>query len=292
MKITINLVVTLIFISLTIACSNDKVNNEETTKVDTLSTDNNEMGAVSAAGGGAEKVNLPDVFEEGAIMLSLRNYFNQEEVNRYKSLEFYGLFYDSATALYNLRKTPVSFVETGILYDDGRTSFDCGVVIKEGESCVFLLHNKYLKQPVLGIKNILSEIRFFQPGESMKFNSIGNEYTLSASDYLVEPNGSQTHMDYKLILNGKFRDGTASETLLSFIPWFDDGSVNVLFIGDLDGDAYPDFIIDNASKYTGVTKSGVFYSTKASTIKGMPKPIAQQEDGSIGKEEHNGELGC
>ncbi len=292
MKITTNILATLIFTLLIIACGNNKVSNEETTKLDTLSTDNNEMGAVSAAGGGAEKVNLPDVFEEGAIMLSLRNYFNQEEVNRYKSLEFYGLFYDSATSLYNLRKTPVSFVETGILYDDGLTSFECGVVIKERESCVFLLHNKYLTQPGTKIKNVLSEPRFFQAGESMKFNIGGNEFVLSASDYVVEPNGSQTHMDYKLMLNGKFKDGTTSETLLSFIPWFDDGSVNVLFIGDLDGDAYPDFIIDNASKYTGVTKSGVFYSTKASTIKGMPKPIAQQEEGSIGKEEHNGELGC
>jgi len=292
MKTTTNLLVTLMIMSLIIACGNDKINNAETANADTLSINNNEMGVVSEAGGGPEKVNLPNEFEEGAIMLSLENFFTQEEVNRYKSLEFYGLFYDSATALYNLRKTMVSFVETGIQYDDGRTSFDCGVVINERESCIFLLHNKYLKQSVLGIKNLLLEPRFFQPGESMKFNSAGSEFVLSASDYLVEPNGSQTHMDYKLILNGKLKDGTTSETLLSFIPWFDDGSVNVLFIGDIDGDTYPDFIIDNASKYTGVTKSGVFYSTKASNIKGLPKPVSQQEQGSIGKEDHNGEFGC
>lgn len=276
------------------ACAEVNNNEQRHDQTDSLQTAELYMqeGVVSEAGGGPEKVNLPNEFEEGAIMLSLENFFTQEEVNRYKSLEFYGLFYDSATALYNLRKTIVSFVETGILYDDGRTSFDCGVVINERESCVFLLHNKYLKQPLLGIKNLLREPRFFQPGESMKFNSAGSEYVLSASDYLVEPNGSQTHMDYMLMLNGKLKDGTASDKLLSFIPWFDDGSVNVLFIGDIDGDTYPDFIIDNASKYTDVNKSGVFYSTRASTLKGMPQPVAKQEQGSIGKEEHNGELGC
>ena len=292
MKIKIKLVATFIIISLISACANNKSSITETNNSDTIVFDTDEMGVVSEAGGGAEKINLPNEFEEGTIMLSLDNYFTQDEVNRYKSLEFYGLFYDSVTAMYNLRKTTASFVETGIQYDDGRTSFDCGVIIKDRESCLFLLHNKYLTQPVAKIKNVLSEPRFFQAGELMKFNIGGIEFGLSASDYVVEPNGSQTHMDYKLMLKGKFKDGTTSETMLSFIPWFDDGSVIVLFIGDLDGDTYPDFIIDNSSKYTGVTKSGVFYSTKASTIKGMPKPISVQEEGSIGKQEHNGELGC
>jgi hypothetical protein len=292
MEITIKLVATFIVISLISACGNNKSSVKETNTSDTIVFENDEMAVVSEAGGGTAKVNLPNDFEEGTIMLSLENYFTQDEVNRYNSLEFYGLFYDSVAAIYNLRKTPVSFIETGIHYDDGRTSFECGVVIKDRESCLFLLHNKYLTQPVAKIKNVLTEPRFFQAGESMKFSIGDNEFGLSASDYVVEPNGSQTHMDYKLMLNGKFKDGTSSETLLSFIPWFDDGSVNVLFIGDLDGDTYPDFIIDNSSKYTGVTKSGVFYSTKASTIKGMPKPISVQEEGSIGKQEYYGELGC
>lgn len=292
MKITTKPIATFIIIVLISACGNDKSSVKETNASDTTVFDTAEMGVVSEAGGGAVKVNLPNEFEEGTVMLSLDNYFTQDEVNRYKSLEFYGLFYDSVTAMYNLHKTPVSFIETGIQYDDGRTSFECAVVIKDKESCIFLLHNKYLTQPVTKIKNVLSEPRFFQAGESMRFNIEGNEFVLSASDYVVEPNGSQTHMDYKLMLNAKFVDGTTSETLLSFIPWFDDGSVNVLFISDLDGDTYPDFIIDNASKYTGVTKSGILYSTKASAVKGIPKPISVQEEGSIGKQEHNGELGC
>ena len=94
------------------------------------------------------------------------------------------------------------------------------------------------------------------------------------------------------MLNARVQNAAATETLLSFIPWFDDGAVTVLFIGDLDGDSYPDYIIDNASKYTGVSTSGILYSTKASNLMGLPKPISQQNVGSIGKQEHHGEFGC
>lgn len=251
-----------------------------------------EEGAVSEAGGGTPKVNLPDVFEAGTVLLSLENYFTLDEVNQYKKLSFLGLFYDSTTNLYHLRKTPTSFVETAIVYDDGRTSFECGVKLNNKEACLFLISNTYLTQEIKGIKNILNKPRFIKPNEQLNYTAPNTDYTLFATDYLVEPTGSQTHLDYKLILKSTSQNGTTSETLLSFIPWFDDGAVTVLFIGDLDGDTYPDYIIDNASKYTGVSNSGVLYSTKASATLGMPKPISHQVQGSIGKQEHTGELGC
>lgn len=276
------------------SCNNRMGNDQQTNTTDTLHADesNNELGVVSEAGGGAVKVNLPNEFEEGAVMLSLENYFTQDEVDQYKKMEFYGLFYDSTSTSYNLRKTLTSFIETGIKYDDGRTSFECGVAIKENEACLFLFSNHYMIKDLVHVKNLLAEPRFFKPDEMMNFTSNGFTYTLSASDYLVEPNGSQTHMDYKLMLNARVQNAASTESLLSFIPWFDDGAVTVLFIGDLDGDSYPDYIIDNASKYTGVSTSGVFYSTKASNLKGLPKPVSQQNVGSIGKQEHNGEFGC
>jgi hypothetical protein len=251
-----------------------------------------EEGAVSEAGGGAPKVNLPNLFEAGTVLLSLENYFTLDEVNQYKKCSFLGLFYDSTTNLYHLRKTPTSFVETGIVYDDGRTSFECGVKLNNQEACLFLISNTYLTQEIKGMKNFLNKPRFFKPDEQLTYTARNIDYTLFATDYLVEPTGSQTHLDYKLILKSTTQNGTTSETLLSFIPWFDDGAVTVVFIGDLDGDNYPDYIIDNASKYTGVSNSGILYSTKASATQGMPKPISQQEQGSIGKQEHTGELGC
>jgi hypothetical protein len=251
-----------------------------------------EAGVVSEAGGGPEKVNLPNEFDEEAIMLSLENYFNQEEVNRYKNLEFMGLFYDSTARSYHLRKTITSFVETGIIYDDGSKSFECGVVRNNHESCLFLFSNTYLQQEQKGCINLIGKPHFFKAGEHLNFRTKEQDYLLSASDYVVEPEGSQTHLDYKLILKGQTKSGTPAETLLSFIPWFDDGAVTVLFIGDLDGDTYPDFIIDNAHKYTGVSQSGVLYLTKASAVKGLPKPLSKQVQGSIERPESNGELGC
>jgi hypothetical protein len=294
MKFKINLMLFMAVMITLFSCNNGIGNNQQTNTIDTILADesNNELGVVSEAGGGAEKVNLPNEFEEDAVMLSLENYFTQDEVDQYKKLGFYGLFYDSISTSYNLRKTPTSFIETGIQYDDGRTSFECGVPIKENEACLFLFSNHYMTKDLVRVKNLLAEPRFFKADEMINFTSNGFTYTLSASDYLVEPNGSQTHMDYKLMLNARVQNAASTETLLSFIPWFDDGAVTVLFIGDLDGDSHPDYIIDNASKYTGVSTSGVFYSTKASNLKGLPKPISQQVMGSIGKQEHNGEFGC
>jgi len=74
------------------------------------------------------------------------------------------------------------------------------------------------------------------------------------------------------------------KTMLSYIPFFDDGAVEILFVGDLDGDSYPDLLIDNAYKYTGKGKSIIFYSTKASKIKGMPVPVCQSEIGHFQSE--------
>jgi hypothetical protein len=293
MKI-INTFFLLIIGSAVVSCTNSVNTNQQNDASDSLSTMEIpvEEGVVSEAGGGPEKVNLPNVFDDDAIMLSLENLFNQEEVSRYKNLEFMGFFYDSIANSYSLRKTIPSFVETGIVYDDGSKSFECGVVRKNSEACLFLFSNSYLSQGQKTCKNLLAKPHFFKADEHFNYTAQGQEYLLSASDYVVEPNGSQTHLDYQLILRAQTNTGKSTETLLSFIPWFDDGAVTVLFIGDLDGDAYPDFIIDNAHKYTGVSNSGILYLTRASAVKGMPKPISRQIQGSVEQPESSGELGC
>lgn len=70
------------------------------------------------------------------------------------------------------------------------------------------------------------------------------------------------------------------EVLISYIPWFDDGAVTILFVGDLDGDGYPDLIIDNAYKYTETGESGVLFLSKKSTIYGLPQPISFEIKGN------------
>jgi len=293
MKIINSLLLTIVTSTL-ISCSNSVNNNPQNDNSDSLSylAAPLEEGAVSEAGGGPEKVNLPNVFDEEAIMLSLENIFTKEEVNRYKNLGFMGLFYDSTSKAYSLRRTIPSFIETGIVYDDGSTSFECGVVRNNREACLFLFSNPYLTQELKVCKNLLSKPHYFKADEHFNYTAQDQEYLLSASDYVVEPNGSQTHLDYKLILKGQAKSGASNETLLSYIPWFDDGAVTVLFIGDLDGDSYPDFIIDNAHKYTGVSNSGILYLTKASAIKGLPKPLSRQVQGSVEWPQNNGDLGC
>lgn len=290
----IKVLLSLFFFYTLISCSNSASNTQESEASDSLSSLETpvEEGVVIEAGGGPEKVNLPNVFDEDAIMLSLENLFSKEEVRRYKDLQFMGLFYDSVSTTYSLRKTTTSFIETGIMYEDGSTSFECGVVRDMREACLFLFSNSYLNQELKVCKNLLAKPHYFRAGEHFNYTAKDQDYLLSASDYLVEPEGSQTHLDYKLILKCQPKSGAANETLLSYIPWFDDGAVTVLFIGDLDGDSYPDYIIDNAHKYTGVSSSGILYLTKASAIKGLPKHISRQVQGSITQPDSNGELGC
>jgi len=95
------------------------------------------------------------------------------------------------------------------------------------------------------------------PGESMQIG----EYTFTASGKLVKTEYGETVENYKLILEGS-KNNQLIKQMIADIPFFDDKMVTFYWIGDLDQDGLPDFLVDLSHKYS-YTMPSLFLSSKA-----------------------------
>lgn len=94
------------------------------------------------------------------------------------------------------------------------------------------------------------------PGESMKIG----DYIFTAYGKLVKTEFGETVENYKLILEGSKNNQTIQQTIAD-IPFFDDKMVTFYWVGDLDQDGLPDFLIDLSHKYSYSLPS-LFLSSK------------------------------
>ena len=89
-------------------------------------------------------------------------------------------------------------------------------------------------------------------GEQMEFEFHGRKYRLRASGVNTgdQPEGDESSWDtvknYKLYLS---EAGSGNEQLLIAMPGFWDTKALILWIGDLDADAKPDFVFDVSDDY-------------------------------------------
>ncbi|WBA44174.1 hypothetical protein [Hymenobacter canadensis] len=67
--------------------------------------------------------------------------------------------------------------------------------------------------------------------------------------------------DYSLFFSARV-GGTETRQLLVTHPAFDDEMIDILFVGDLDGDSIPDVIINKSNHYN-VTNPALFLSKPA-----------------------------
>lgn len=107
-----------------------------------------------------------------------------------------------------------------------------------------------------GMKNRrVLKIRFepgaMQPGEKSEIFYFGQDFELVAEGReLSEITDSEWRdvVNYKLFFSGR-KNGKKVKQLLAAQPNFSGSSIGIAFIGDLDGDKIPDFIIDNSRHY-------------------------------------------
>jgi hypothetical protein len=120
------------------------------------------------------------------------------------------------------------------------------------------------------IKSIPVSKQWVWVGEKASFELNGKKYTFrgdgmvlkSDSAYLDgsdEPQRWDEVADYKLYLS---EDGVDGEQLLVDVPKFEDTFVQILWIGDLDEDGKPDFILDVSPHYE-YKRVMLFLSSKA-----------------------------
>jgi|WetSurMetagenome_2_1015567.scaffolds.fasta_scaffold39417_1 hypothetical protein len=97
---------------------------------------------------------------------------------------------------------------------------------------------------------VLSNDQIF-PGDTIKFNFLGQDYVLYATGgkrkVQISPEWFEV-WNYKLYLTG-IKNGKRINDLLVAQSAFDNEMINILFIGDIDGDKLLDLIIDTSGDY-------------------------------------------
>jgi hypothetical protein len=236
----------------------------------------------AAEGGGPEKVKLPNQGVSNTWMISFTAMFSQDQAKQLNNHRFIGLFYDSTTQRFSTRPIEEKIVHNGMFdSEDDQPVYHWPVKKLAHEGILFAFDNPMMKQNRNHIKSLLHTPTSIAPGQSIRFQAKEYNYRLGATDQVAEVTGANHHSDYTLTLRSQLKTGgKVNETLISYIPWFDDAEVTILFVGDLDADGYPDIIIDNPYKYTESGECGVLFLTSKSTIHGLAQPISFEVRGN------------
>jgi hypothetical protein len=88
------------------------------------------------------------------------------------------------------------------------------------------------------------------PGKSTTFSYNGITYTLYATGNKGPGGDNYIVTSYRLFIKATI-NGMQRQQLLVAEPAFNDAITTILFAGDIDGDGFPDFIIDTISHYNG-----------------------------------------
>lgn len=121
------------------------------------------------------------------------------------------------------------------------------------------------------VKHITPEKTEILPGETLSFNFKGKNYSLQAVGGSYKRDNDIVFYNYKLSITGD-KEGETTTSLLVAEPRFDVAMVQVLFIGDIDGDDIPDLILNTSSNYNA--ESPTLYLSKPAGDKELLKPVS------------------
>ncbi len=238
---------------------------------------------------------LPNQFDTNSLFISVADNFLESQIIAWKDKQFMALVEDTVTNKYSLIKAlpkATNGAENKVLNgsklfsnflevdDDGNVAYALDMVLPTNAKCLFLIDNQYMKTPLANIENHVKWGTILEPNKNVSWNQNADKYTINATAQMKEDKIGVPYEKYSLIYSIENNGKKSLNMPLNFIPWFDDGHVKILFVGDLDGDNQNDIIIDNNHKYTNEDISGVLFSTKASG-NGKPKAISSQTWGSL-----------
>ena len=203
-----------------------------------------------------DEVRIP-TDRERDITIILPALYRNEPVSKYLHMknETWYDFYQNRKKQFLLSKAHVK-ISKG--YDE--CAGVSGAQITSKRKSIFLIHGiKPRQQQLFTLKNFPALV---YPGDVRVFNFGGEAYELSASGdctgYFI--NNFDYVQNYKLYLT---KAGSPYKQLLSAIPSFHDTLPYIVWIGDMDGDKKPDFVLDLSEDYEEKTMA-LLLSSKAS----------------------------
>ncbi len=195
----------------------------------------------------AEKVDFYPVYNQDSLPLKmLLNdvYSDVELMPLIRKYNWWALETDSSETNFNLIKANIKLERTHEPMGDEKDSSWLRITNANTTSAIFYVagSNKIKSHKVKALSN--SPLRIM-PGEKKMFNFNNDSYTLIATGSLDSNQYGIHASNYSL-----FVENSGISTLLSSAPYFDDAMIEILFIGDIDGDGKLDFLIDKSNKYS------------------------------------------
>ena len=187
-----------------------------------------------------------------ANILYVSTFHEDEVLENAENKNWFGLF--TKNGKYYLRETKVH-VSTVFdpIVDEDSTLNKTGkeVSINSPDTSLLLMGGlNFLKNRNIIAYSLGKE--YIYPGDSIKFNFLGKEYLLFATGGKIRIDNDPNNFyvwNYKLYLSA-LKNGIKITDLIVSTPQFDDVlMIEILFMGDIDGDGFLDFIIDTSADY-------------------------------------------
>lgn len=192
------------------------------------------------------------IFEGYIIMPG--SYHGEEIPNEINTQDWFGIF--NKNEQYTVEKTAVhiSSIHDAIVDDKGEKTGK-KIVATNTKKC-YLLMNNLSNLTTRNIDTVLTKSIVIHPEKPFYFQLNNIDYTLFSEAKNYSPLNTEEAIfmvnDYKLYLEKTF-NGIKTKQLLLFEQSFDDTVVQILFIGDIDGDLIPDLLIDSSNHYNKTT---------------------------------------
>lgn len=217
------------------------------------------------------RVQIPVDTVYPAYILTPEGVSHHDEVEpKYAKHQWMGLF--KSAGRYYTKVTTVAITKAQDEIVDEAPSEKTGwkVTPSVKDSAIILISGlDYVKsRPVIPF-NLKSQM--LMPGDAKHFSYQNIDYTLYATGKNIAANGDFYNvLNYKLYLKATI-NGVSYNQQLVYISGFNDAMVTVRFIGDIDGDGRPDFILDTTNHYN--MERPTLYLSKPATGKNLVEVV-------------------